>query len=96
MRVILSFVYYFLSWLRWPISMLLKLVSGILMLCLILCICLYFAFPLQQDTLLRMIWISFGGSFGTFLLRKGYEVMLYKMNIYLLSRMQRGYMPRYR
>jgi lipoprotein signal peptidase len=78
-------VYFVLAWLRWPIRIVLRLASGLLMLVLILVTGMYFALPQQHDTLVRLLWICGVGSFGAFIIREVYDRLLYRLNLYRLG-----------
>jgi hypothetical protein len=94
MRVIASIIYYLLAWLRGPLLIFLQLASGFFMLTLILVVCLFFALPPQHGqhaVLVKLICISFVGSFGAFLLRRGYDAMLFKLNLFRSGAGRRGY-----
>ncbi|WP_157467926.1 hypothetical protein [Edaphobacter aggregans] len=43
------------------------------------------ATPRQHDTLVKLFVISFVGSFGLFLMKRGYDWMLLKLNRYRLG-----------
>jgi hypothetical protein len=92
MRVIASMIYYLFSWLRGPILILLQLAGGFFMLTLILVVCMFFALPRNHDVMLKLICISFVGSFGAFLLRRAYDGMLFKLNLFRSGATRRGYM----
>jgi hypothetical protein len=86
MRVIASMFYFLFSWLRTPVQLVLSLGSGLLMISLVIDLLMFIvATPRQHDTVVKLAVISFLGSFGLFLMKRGYDWMLLKLNRYRLG-----------
>jgi hypothetical protein len=85
MQVFASMIYFILAWVRGPIHLVLRLVSGFFMVALVIVACLFFALPPKQhEATVKLLWVSSIGSFGTFLLQHLYDKLLSKLNVYRL------------
>ncbi len=73
--------FHLLNWLRAPILLVLALARFFFFLGLLAVVVCFVAVPAQHDTIYKLLAIGVVGSFGAYLLRRGYDRALYKLNV---------------
>ena len=82
MRFVVSIIFHLMNWLRGPVLIALGLARFFFFLGLLAVVVCFVAVPAQHDTLYKLLSIGVVGSFGSYLLRRGYDRALYKLNLF--------------
>ena len=85
MRTLATVMFHLMNWLRGPILIVLGLARFFFFLGLLAVVVAFVAVPAQHDTIYKLLAIGLVGSFGAYLMRRGYDRALYKLNLFRLT-----------